>query len=383
MVIFQENNKGKFAKKDEIIFGRDEDKYPEQELENLIIDNPNIIPVQSFSSDSSQFIPLAKQIDLSHHGRLDILGVDNVGNIYIIECKITTINADKKSIRGQITDYTSGLWSKKDDWEFFNKSIRKTNSSPTTDIQNRSFANMELEQIITEKFPEEHEKILENIKDNFKKGKYFLIFAVDKITIGMRETIDFHNQAIDGNEKYPMFGIEIKKYSGNENDNFISTQIYPFNSEELRKKSENNSNRYNNNQDKWDEQFDSTELSHIEKEQILQFKTELKKLIKDDEGEFVYGTGKTVAMAPRFTSSPTRSAIILYADGVLKTQLAFLEEEYGILYEELKNQFRMLDYVKKRVQLPNGRIEFSSDPADWLPHRDEILPILDKVLVKS
>ncbi len=199
----------------------------------------------------------------------------------------------------------------------------------------------------------------------------------------MRETIDFHNQAIDGNEKYPMFGIEIKKYSGNENDNFISTQIYPFNSEELRKKSENNSNRYNNNQDKWDEQFDSTELSNIEKEQILQFKTKLKKLIKVDEGEFVYGTGKTAAMMPRFTSSSTRTSIILYADGVLRTQLAFLEEEYGVLYEELKNQFIMLDYVKKRVQLPNGRIEFSSDPADWLPHRDEILSILDKVLVKS
>ena len=31
-----------------------------------------------------------------------------------------------------------------------------------------------------------------------------------------------------------MFGLEIKKYAGNENDNFISTQIYPFNSEELR-----------------------------------------------------------------------------------------------------------------------------------------------------
>jgi len=130
MVIFQENNDSKFTKKDEVIFGKEEDKYPEQELENLIIDNPNIIPIQKFSSDSSRFIPLAKQIDLAHHGRLDIIGVDNVGNIYIIECKITTINADKKSIRGQLTDYVSGLWSNRDNWEFLPKSISKTNSSP-------------------------------------------------------------------------------------------------------------------------------------------------------------------------------------------------------------------------------------------------------------
>ena len=129
MVIFSKNNNGEFDEKIEETFGKNEKITPEQELENLIIDNPNIVPVSEFSSESSSFIPLAKQIDLSHHGRLDIIGVDNMGNLYIIECKITTINADKKSIRGQITDYVAGLWSKRKDWDFFNKSIKKTNTS--------------------------------------------------------------------------------------------------------------------------------------------------------------------------------------------------------------------------------------------------------------
>jgi len=209
-----------------------------------------------------------------------------------------------------------------------------------------------------------------------------LLFAVDKITIGMRETIDHHNQAIDGAEKYPMFGIEIKKYSGNENDNFISTQIYPFNSDELRKKSEYNSNRYNNDQDKWNEQFNSTELSNTEKEHVRQFKTKLEKLIEDDKGEFVYGTGATAAMMPRFKSSPTRSAIGLYANGDLKMNTELLREDYVELYEELKKQFMVIDYVKNRQNLLNGRIEYWIKPADWLSFRDEIILILKKVLAK-
>ena len=383
MVIFQENKEGNFTKKDEVVFGKEEDKYPEQELENMIIDNPNIIPIQKFSSDSSQFIPIAKQIDLSHHGRLDIIGIDEIGNIYIIECKITTINADKKSIRGQITDYVAGLWANKDDWEFFNNSIKKTNSSPTDDIQNRSFANLELEKIIENKFPEQYEKILENVKNTYENGKYFLIFAVDKITIGMRNTIDLHNNAIDSKHNYPMFGLEIKKYAGNENDNFISTQIYPFNSEELRKKSEKDSTRYSNDEDDWDEQFNLVKLSDVEKEQILQFKTELKEMIEEDGGKFVYGTGKTATIMPRFKSSPTCSAIALYSNGDLKMNTELLREDYFELYEKLKSQFMEIEYLKNKQNLVNGRLEYWIKPIDWIAFHPEIIRILKEVLAKQ
>ena len=126
-----------------------------------------------------------------------------------------------------------------------------------------------------------------------------------------------------------MFGLEIKKYAGNENDNFISTQIYPFNSEELRKKSEKDSTRYSNDEDDWDEQFNLVKLSDVEKEQILQFKTELKEMIEEDGGKFVYGTGKTATIMPRFKSSPTCSAIALYSNGDLKmnTELLFKFED--------------------------------------------------------
>ena len=239
-----------------------------------------------------------------------------------------------------------------------------------------------MEEIIQKRFPNEHESILENIKNNFEKGTYFLIFAVDKITIGMRETIDYHNQALDNSDAYPLFGLEIKKYSGVDEDDFISTQIYPFDSDELRRKSEKSSKRFDNNQKIWDEQFNSTKLSSPTKERILQFKIKLEKLVNDDGGDFVYGRGVTAGMMPRFNSSSTRSVIGLYAKGDIRMQLEMLEKNYEDLYVELRRQFIELDFVKKRYKAPNGRIDFWVTPEEWLSYSDDILYILKDVLVK-
>ena len=52
MVIFSKNNDGKFDEKKEEMYGENEKSTPEQELENLIIDNPNLVPVNEFSSES-------------------------------------------------------------------------------------------------------------------------------------------------------------------------------------------------------------------------------------------------------------------------------------------------------------------------------------------
>ena len=180
-----------------------------------------------------------------------------------------------------------------------------------------------------------------------------------------------------------MFGLEIKKYAGNENDNFISTQIYPFNSEELRKKSEKDSTRYSNDEDDWDEQVNLVKLSDVEKEQILQFKTELKEMIEEDGGKFVYGTGKTATIMPRFKSSPTCSAIALYSNGDLKMNTELLREDYFEIYEKLKSQFMEIEYLKNKQNLVNGRLEYWIKPIDWIAFHPEIIRILKEVLAKQ
>ena len=416
MVIFSKNDAGKFDEKNEIKFGKDEDELkngsdeehvrryghtkklvfedgkpkcencegPEQELENLIINNPDIVPVKEFSADSSKFIPIAKQIDIPDHGRLDILGIDNVGNLYIAECKITTINTDKKSIRGQISDYIAGLYAKRENWDFFCRSIKKANSSPTDDIRKLSFVNMELEDIIKNNPDiDDYENVLKNIKKNYQAGKYFLFFAVDHITTQLRETVDFHNRAIDAKDRYPMYALEIKKYSGKNNDQFISTQLYPFNSEELRIRTES-STRFPNTREKWEAEFADTELSN--KTEIEEFKNKITKLVDDDGGFFYYGTGDRPILGPRFNSSSKRSAINLGPDGKLKVAFGMLKTDYPILYEELKKRFIELDFIKEYYAKPeHQKTDWQGNPfisTIWLPYRDKIVSILEDVLVK-
>jgi len=119
MGVFIKNNE-KFEPKKEIQF---KGNKKEEELEKLIIVNPNIFPVNQIA-EASTWIPLGNQIGISNHGKLDILATDDVGNIYVVECKIKG-NQDMKTIRGQITDYVAGLWREKDSWENFLNKIKK------------------------------------------------------------------------------------------------------------------------------------------------------------------------------------------------------------------------------------------------------------------
>ena len=80
---------------------------------------------------------------------------------------------------------------------------------------------MELEDIIkNDPDIDDYENVLKNIKKNYKTGKYFLFFAVDHITTQLRDTVDLHNRAIAAKDRYPMYALEIKKYSGKNNDQF-------------------------------------------------------------------------------------------------------------------------------------------------------------------
>ena len=60
----------------------------ELKLENLIIDNPELIPAERFYA--SKWIPVAKQITLEDHYP-DTIGVDDIGQLYIIENKLDLV----------------------------------------------------------------------------------------------------------------------------------------------------------------------------------------------------------------------------------------------------------------------------------------------------
>ena len=98
----------------------------ENELENLIINNPKIFPVEKISGNV-QWIPISKQMTLLD-GRLrtDTIGVDDEGVIYVIENKLDS-NDDKKRVSQQVRDYAHVLRTMK--WDDFLMKINQANKS--------------------------------------------------------------------------------------------------------------------------------------------------------------------------------------------------------------------------------------------------------------
>jgi hypothetical protein len=365
MGVFTKNNE-KFESKKEIKF---EGNKKEEDLETLLINNPNIFPVNQIA-EASTWIPLGNQIGISNHGKLDILGTDDMGNIYVVECKIKG-NQDMKTIRGQITDYVAGLWREKDSWNNFLNKIK--NSS-----------GRELDEILNDNMDEGVQDTHDYIKQNFENGKYFLVYAVDQITPGLRDVISWHNEQLDQSHQYPSFALEVKKYFGDKNSEFIVTQNFPFNLDEIKRKKERAESRNENTKKDWTKIFEQTEINEQDRNRILEFANGIEDLVSKDGGKITYGTGKHMPrMMPKFTSTILRSGIGLNANGKLSLQFHLLRGEYPAEAEIFKEKILQLDEIKTIVEKSRSTGEFGIESNVWLPHMKKILLMLEEVFLKK
>ena len=150
----------------------------ELRLENLIIDNPELIPADRFKAD--KWIPIAKQISLQGHYP-DTIGVDDTGNLYIIENKLDK-NSDKKTVRNQIREYAFGirkLRGKSKGWQEFLDIIKNANESSAEDVKRReNIHGKSLEEILHDKLDDgsstqKSQDCLQKIKKNLRMVKSY------------------------------------------------------------------------------------------------------------------------------------------------------------------------------------------------------------------
>jgi len=362
--VFTKNN-STFESKEEIRFTGNK---KEEELEMLLFSNPKIFPVDEIAA-STTWIPLVRQLSIRNHGTLDIFATDDSGNIYIVECKIKG-NGDMKTIRGQITDYVAGLWNEKDEWSNFLKRIKE-----------RSFESKSLEEIL-EKVEDVNDvsETIVNIRKNYEDGKYFLVYAVDRITPGLREMINWHNKKLDQNNNYPSFALEIKKFLEENNSEFIVTQNFPYDLDELKIKNEKRN--YNVEAD-WKNKFNQTELTSEHKDRIIEFKEKIESLVSKNNGDIDYGTGVMPRLMPKFFSTNRRSAIGINANGILKLQFHLIGSYYPEEGERFKRKIFDIEEIKTIIDKSKSKKDTPLNPEQWLPHRDRLLSILEEVFVKE
>ena len=363
-------------------------------LQELLFEKPELFPVKQITETTDQWIPLSREVDTTggatgRHGILDIFATDNSGNIYIVECKLRYNTGDMKSIRGQITDYASAFFrevknSNDNGWKWFKDSIDNNTSIDGT-----------LEDILDNaKVPSD--ETIESMKRSLKENRIILVFAVDVMTAGLWDAIDWHNNAVNTGHNYPCFAIEVRRYREKENNEkiFVEVQTYPYDLTELVQKKSQSRGHFQHNAETFQKQFEKSNLS----EQQIQIFNHARKELEEIADVFVYSRpgseSATAALMPRFQSiyEGRRSPFTLDSNGMMVVQFEMLHDYIDnkgsgkpILQSEIfKNSLSKIPEIKKQFEKKpqqGQRIgNFRLDAEIWLPVYKEIFKALEEIL---
>ncbi|MFY9532141.1 MAG: hypothetical protein WAR24_24825, partial [Candidatus Acidiferrales bacterium] len=147
----------------------------ERDLQTMLYSSPQLIPVQGELTKRRIFIDEA---GLPGSGSSDLIGVDNDGEIYLVECKLATNPEIRREVIGQILEYAYFLWEMS--YEDFDRLFVKRKGKT-------------LKELLTESVAEgwEFEAFRKAATENLKTGKFHLIIAVDEMNEQLGEIIAF------------------------------------------------------------------------------------------------------------------------------------------------------------------------------------------------
>ena len=171
----------------------------EEALQNLIQDSPNAIPVDHID-DGAKLLTLRREFPTSV-GPIDAIGVDQRGNLYLIETKLYR-NSDKRQVVAQVLDYGAALWTHSGDFDRFMAELE-------SDTQQR--LNINIEEHIRSFFElseEQYSDLVDAMHDNFVAAQFRFLILMDSVHDALRDLILFLNQ----NSNFDVYAVELDYY---------------------------------------------------------------------------------------------------------------------------------------------------------------------------
>jgi len=363
-------------------------------LQELIFEKPELFPVKQITETTNQWIPLAREVNTTggatgRHGILDIIATDDSGNIYIVECKLKYNTSDMKSIRGQISDYASAFYrhfkNSKDDENVFNSRWKWFEDL----IDNNESIDGTLEDILNDvKVP--IDETIESMKKNFKENRMILVFAVDEMTAGVWDAIDWHNNAVNPEHNYPCFAIEVRRYREEENNEkiFVGIQTYPYNLKELIQKESQSRGYFQHTAETFQKQFEKSNLS----EQQIQIFNHAKKELEEIADVFEYNTPSsetsTAKLMPRFQNigEGRKSPFTFHSNGNLRFQFDQLYDYVDYKGTGIETKTSKI-FKNALSEIPEIKREFDKKPGSsrvkpeiWMPVYKQIFKALEEII---
>ena len=193
-------------------------KYKDEtHLQNILYNDPDIIPFSDMDSDRKPLRVVIKEMGLPGSGNTDIIGIDEDGRISIIETKLASNPEVKRKVIGQILEYASFLWSQT--YEEFDRNVSK--------ILGGNLADIMREKVGDDNWDEE--SFRSNISETLEKGNFTLFIVVDEMNDELKRILDFLNSRKMSNlEIYALsFGYFKDPQSGQE---LLLPQIFGYKS---------------------------------------------------------------------------------------------------------------------------------------------------------
>jgi len=264
IIISKEGENAKRIEKSEI--------KQEEILQKYIHENPEALPVYEIKNDIKLLI-IAREFP-TNSGPIDALGIDEDGEIYIIETKLYK-NPDKRKVVAQVLDYGAALWAGGDFSGFYREANRQ--------IHDRF--DLDLEEKLSDFFGVEEDgasNIIDIVQANLNDGKFRFVILMDALHDRLKDLIVFMNQ----NTRFDIYAVEMEFYKY---DDFEITIPKLFGSE-VKKDTSVISDRG----EIWDEKkfFDSIE-DQIEDKEVMKIMNELYQFTKANSSREPWQKKKT------------------------------------------------------------------------------------------
>jgi hypothetical protein len=156
----------------------------EDEVQELIHDNVESLPFYDQNEDL-RLLSLGREFS-TDHGPSDVIGIDENGDIYIIEAKLHK-NPTRREVVAQVIDYGAAIWAEYKKFETFETKVKEWNMGQSL------FQIIKNKDIFSELDDVEIESLIEKVKNNLQTGNFKFVIVMDKLDQKLTNAIDFLN----------------------------------------------------------------------------------------------------------------------------------------------------------------------------------------------
>lgn len=331
----------------------------EDYLQEYIYDNPESIPLYDIKEDIHLLI-LAREFP-TNSGPIDAIGIDEDGDIYIIETKLYK-NPDKRTVVAQALDYGAALWKHSNDFNEFTALLDK-------DIQKtfKVSLNEKLKDFF-ELSDDELTELLDRVKANLDDGILRFIVLMNSLDSRLKDLIVYVNQ----NSQFDIYAVELEYYKHEEYE-IIIPRIYGT---EVKK----DINVASSKRHKWtEESLLANAKENFTEEEYIAFR-KIYDFSKEHADKINFGTGAQPSFSPIFNKLSSMSLFSVYVSKGYSFGLNFewtaksgREDTARLLKEKMSELGFDIseDYLGLR---PSLQLD------EWVPKVDDILSALLEML---